>query len=142
MDNTEVLTMIIQSDLRELDRVSVWLEQSCQAAGGCRMNETLRHLQLACDEWITNIISYGDKRDGLIYLALTHGQQGWTLVIEDEAAPYNPLERGEVDVRKNLDEKPIGGLGIHFIRTVMNDLTYERVNGRNRLTMTKREDGV
>jgi len=58
--------------------------------------------------------------------------------VEDDARPFNPLERAPVDTTVPLDQKPLGGLGIHMIRHSMDELEYRRDGGRNILTMRKR----
>ena len=45
--------------------------------------------------------------------------------------PFNPLELPRPDTDSSLDDRAIGGLGIHFVRTLMNDMTYRREGGRN-----------
>jgi serine/threonine-protein kinase RsbW len=127
----------IRNDLHELERITDWLSRLGRE--GLITMEALRHFQLACDEWITNVISYGytDTEEHWIELRLKDAGNEWVLTVEDEGLPYNPLIRGAVDVRQSLDDKPIGGLGIHFINQMMNELFYERIEERNVFTMIK-----
>ena len=60
-----------------------------------------------------------------------------TLTIEDEGIPFNPLEMKEPEVPADLIDVRIGGLGIHIVRKLMDDIRYNRKQGRNKLTMKK-----
>ncbi|MDR3407362.1 MAG: ATP-binding protein [Methylovirgula sp.] len=95
------------------------------------------HLQLACDEMLTNIISYGfpDARPRDIHVSISLRQDMIEVEIIDNGIPFNPLAQPEPDLTLPLEERKIGGLGIHIIRTVMNRLNYHRSDGRNHLKM-------
>ncbi len=56
----------------------------------------------------------------------------------DNGCPFNPLDRPEVDTAIPLDEKPIGGLGVHLMRRFMDELDYRREDGRNVFRMRKK----
>jgi anti-sigma regulatory factor (Ser/Thr protein kinase) len=58
--------------------------------------------------------------------------------IEDDAQPFNPLEAPPPDVNAPLRERPLGGLGIHLARTMMDAMAYRRENGKNILTIRKK----
>jgi anti-sigma regulatory factor (Ser/Thr protein kinase) len=58
--------------------------------------------------------------------------------IEDSGKAFNPLDRPEVDTSVSLDNKPIGGLGIHMIRKLMDRVVYERSSPINRLILIKK----
>lgn len=60
--------------------------------------------------------------------------------ITDDAAPFNPLEAPEPDTTQALQERSIGGLGIHIVKGLMNHIEYERKEGRNVLVLRKRLD--
>ena len=65
-----------------------------------------------------------------------------TIDIIDDGLPFNPLTEGpSVDVNAPIEERRIGGLGIHLVRSMMDDLSYRRENGKNHLTLTKRFEG-
>jgi anti-sigma regulatory factor (Ser/Thr protein kinase) len=97
-------------------------------------------ITLSLDEVITNVISYGydDHGEHLINVTLRSGKGVIEVSVEDDGKPFNPLEFSTPDLKCPLDERPIGGLGIYLVKTYMNELEYERVGGKNRLTMRKR----
>jgi len=97
-------------------------------------------LDLSLHEHLTNIINYGydDSRPREIQIRLRLRDRLLHLEVEDDARPFNPLERAPVDTTVPLDQKPIGGLGIHIMRRSMDALEYRRDGARNILTMRKR----
>jgi len=96
-------------------------------------------LNLAIDELATNVISYGwdDPGPHQLHIKLSLTQDRLTLLMEDDAKPFNPLERDMPDLAAEIEDRPIGGLGIHFVREFASEVAYERIAGRNRLTIEK-----
>ena len=60
------------------------------------------------------------------------------VAVEDDGEPFNPLEAAEADTSKPLEERAIGGLGVHLVRKLTDALEYQRHEGRNLLVMKKR----
>jgi serine/threonine-protein kinase RsbW len=100
----------------------------------------LNTINLALDEIITNIISYGysDEIEHIIEVDLSKDNLWLTVTITDDAKEFNPLDQPEPDVSKPLEEKQIGGLGIHLIRNLLDELDYKRVDGKNIFIMRKK----
>ncbi len=97
-------------------------------------------LDLALEEILMNVISYGYPDGGdhqiIVRLALDRGEV--TAEVEDDGRPFNPLEVPEPDVSRSLEERQIGGLGIHLTRKMMDGLDYRRQGDKNLLMMKKR----
>jgi anti-sigma regulatory factor (Ser/Thr protein kinase) len=91
------------------------------------------------DELFTNTVSYGfeDDLEHLINFTLKLDNHELTLIIEDEGIPFNPLEKKDPEVPADLLDVRIGGLGIHIVRKLMDDIRYKRKHGKNKLTMKK-----
>lgn len=86
-----------------------------------------------------NVVMHGFEQQGgsdLCY-TLTRDEQAVALIVEDSAKAFNPLEAPEFDPATPIERRRAGGLGIHLLRNLMNELRYERVNGQNRLIMRK-----
>lgn len=98
------------------------------------------HLNLALDEAMTNTITYGWPEGGDHEIVLTLSVSGGALVAEvcDDGRAFDPLEVPPPDLDSDLESRPIGGLGVHFMKTLMDDVTYRREGRRNILTMRKR----
>jgi serine/threonine-protein kinase RsbW len=101
---------------------------------------TIAHLQLALEEHLANLATHGGRPAGglRVELRLFPAAAGIEIEVEDNGAAFNPLEHPEVDTQKPLEDRPIGGLGIHLIRRLTDNLEYRRVGDRNWLRITKR----
>jgi sigma-B regulation protein RsbU (phosphoserine phosphatase) len=60
-----------------------------------------------------------------------------TFVITDSGKAFDPTAKEELDITAGVEERPIGGLGIHLVRTIMDTVSYERKEEQNILTITK-----
>ncbi|HTI71538.1 MAG TPA: ATP-binding protein [Candidatus Limnocylindria bacterium] len=94
---------------------------------------------LAIEELATNCIKYGydDSTRHYIEVGITLSETGMTLVISDDGHAFNPLDLPEPDTTLPIEERPIGGLGIHLLRKMSNDMRYERIDGKNRVSIVK-----
>jgi anti-sigma regulatory factor (Ser/Thr protein kinase) len=97
------------------------------------------HVDLVLEEIAQNIISYGypDGRSGQFDVTIQRQGDDLSIVIEDDGIPFDPFSLAEPDLDLSLDERSIGGLGVHFTRTLMDTHRYQRVGGRNRVELTK-----
>ena len=60
------------------------------------------------------------------------------LVLTDTGKEFDPTAAPEADVTLSADDRQIGGLGIFLIRQIMNEVKYERIEGKNVLTLEKK----
>jgi serine/threonine-protein kinase RsbW len=99
-------------------------------------------LDLALTEWITNILEHGFNSSapelGLIEVHLSLIDTVIRAEVVDNGPAFNPFEYPAVQTDTPLEEKPIGGLGIHLIRKFMDEVFYERQTNRNRLVLIKK----
>jgi serine/threonine-protein kinase RsbW len=95
---------------------------------------------LAIEELVTNCIKYGydDAAEHTIDIALSVADHTLTMTVVDDGHPFNPLSAPHPDLSLAIEDRPIGGLGIHMLRELTDNMTYERRDGTNRLTLTKR----
>ncbi len=100
------------------------------------------HLTLCLDELITNIISYGyaDFDEHPIDVTIALDSDIITVRIEDDSEPFNILEAPDPELDVPLEERkrPIGGMGIHLVKNMMDDINYRREKNRNVLVLTKK----
>lgn len=96
-------------------------------------------LHLALEEVVANVISYAwdDSAEHEIHLELDLCDGRVTARLEDDGKPFNPLEAPVPDLDIPLEEREAGGFGIYLTRHFMDDVQYERVEGRNVLTLVK-----
>lgn len=136
----ERIELRIANRLDELERVAHEVERL-----GTRLalpRQVIVDVQIAVDEVLTNVISYAyaDTADHLILLRMTATDAALVIEITDDGRPFDPSLVTPPDVATPLPERSIGGLGLHLVRKVMDDLAYRRQHDRNILTMTKRID--
>jgi anti-sigma regulatory factor (Ser/Thr protein kinase) len=116
------------------EKAEAWLEAYNPS------QKALYLVPLAIEELVTNCIHYGydDAGEHTIVITLTVADQTLTLTIADDGHEFDPLARETPDVTLPAEDRPIGGLGIHLLRNLSDDMAYERRDGMNRLTLTKR----
>ena len=61
-------------------------------------------------------------------------------IIVDSGLAFDPTKKEDVDITLGVEERSIGGLGIHLVRQIMDSVNYERIKGKNVLTLTKKLD--
>ena len=131
------LSLTLKCDLSELARSAEEIEIFGENRGW--PSEWIFKTNLALDELITNVVNYGfegrkEKKD--IHITLTESDDCLVVVMEDEGNPFDPFsEAAEPSLDDELEERAIGGLGVYFVKTLMNKATYERREGQNRITM-------
>ena len=101
-------------------------------------------VNLVLEELGLNILSYGgsgaDRRPE-IEIVLISEDDSLTIEVLDDGQPFNPLaDAVEPDIEAILDDRPVGGLGVHLVRTLMDDLSYQRAAGRNLLKMVSKRE--
>ena len=136
---TRSISLTLVNQLSEVAKISGFVEAFGAAEG--LGPEAVYSLNLALDEVVTNVIRYAHDDDGrehpiVVRLALERGVL--TAQVEDDGHAFNPLEAPPPDLDVSLDERPIGGLGIFLVRSVMNSVEYRREDGRNVLTMKRK----
>jgi serine/threonine-protein kinase RsbW len=131
--------LVIINKISELERITQFLESYGETWGFD--SKTIFTLNLVLEELITNTVFYGyddtDKHD--ISIRMVFDNDLITLTIEDDGKPFDPfiVEKPE-DLNKPLEERKIGGLGIHFVREIMDTYSYKRIKNTNRLVLTKK----
>lgn len=127
----------LRNDPAEAKQIERWVHTFSEAA---RLSPAARNaFDLSLVEWITNIITYAyiDSGEHWITVRFFADSSHARAEIEDDGRPFNPLDLPPVDTSAPLEQRGIGGLGIHLIRTLMGSVDYRRADGRNRLTLTR-----
>lgn len=99
------------------------------------------NLQLACDEACTNVIehAYGG-RPGRIRIAVSVHPDRIQIEVHDTGRPFDPSAVRAPDLEAPLERRETGGLGLHFMHSIMDEVRFEFGEGGNRLTMVKGRD--
>lgn len=103
------------------------------------MVDSISRINICLDELFTNIVSYGleDDLEHKIEFTLNSDNNLVVINIEDDGIAFNPLEKVDPDFPADIESAKIGGLGILIIRKLMDNVCYERKQGKNKLTMIK-----
>ena len=98
------------------------------------------NLNLVLEEAVVNVINYAYPKEEheSIYLSARMHDGSIILVLTDTGKEFDPTAAPEADVTLSADERQIGGLGIFLIRQIMNEVKYERIEGKNVLTLEKK----
>jgi len=129
-------TLEIKNELSEIHLVNVRVEQIAEEWK--IPPKTTGNITLVIEELITNIINYGyDGGEHVISIAFTLDDDDLSIRLVDDGKSFNPLEAPTPDINASAEERRIGGLGIYFAKKLMDSLSYERLENKNVLTMTK-----
>ena len=122
-----------------LDEIREFVGEEARQVGFS--DKEIYSIQLAADEASTNIIeyAYAGVEDGKIDIDCSAADGGLKIVMRDRGKPFDPSSVPEPNVKADLSERKIGGLGIYLMRKLMDEVTYESsTEGGNVLTMVKR----
>jgi anti-sigma regulatory factor (Ser/Thr protein kinase) len=127
----------LRNDLSEITTLAAAIA-SC-AADWQLKEEAAMALNVALEEIVTNVIAYGytDDREHRIEITLDCNGSSVSARVVDDGRPYDPLARPDPDVTAPLDERPIGGLGVLFVRRLMTEAHYRREGPHNVMVLRK-----
>ncbi|MBP7999785.1 MAG: ATP-binding protein [Chloroflexi bacterium] len=133
-----IATLIIPARLEQLAQVRHFIDNA--AATLLCDGEMIDDLVLATDEAVTNIIVHGyQEQDGDIEVALCQQPGACVIILRDNAPAFDPHDAPSPDITKPLDMRPLGGLGVHLIRHLIDEMHYQHRNdGFNELILIKR----
>jgi anti-sigma regulatory factor (Ser/Thr protein kinase) len=104
-------------------------------------DDVIFSVNLALDEIVSNIINHGYKydEDFEITIRFSRDQNSLRLQVKDYAPPFNPLEVPEPDdLNKDVEDRKIGGLGIHLAKKFTDNIAYRRYNEKNIVTFVQK----
>ena len=132
----------IPGQFDRLEQISKFIEQSGVEAG---LDDTaICRCQLAVDEACTNIIehAYEGEGRGSIDICCEPEAGELTIIIEDHGKRFDPASVPTPQLNTNLEDMQVGGLGLYFMRQVMDAVEFSSEEGANKLVLVKRRDGA
>lgn len=95
-------------------------------------------VNLVLEELVVNVMTHGGRADrARIEVTVTSSDDLISISISDNGVAFDPLtDAPEPETTGSIEERHVGGLGVHLVRTMMDDVTYRREPGKNHLTMT------
>lgn len=131
--------LILHNDIQQIPQLAEFVETVAEAAQldvGLTMN-----LNLALEEAVTNVIMYAYPKgsDGLVDIEAIIRKDSLEFIVSDTGTPFDPTAAPEADITLDVEDRPIGGLGIFLVRNIMDEVKYARSeDGKNILSMTKK----
>jgi anti-sigma regulatory factor (Ser/Thr protein kinase) len=132
---SDQLSIHFKNDVSEIEKLHSVVELFSKANN---LPDKMKiNINLVLEELISNIIFYGyeDHEEHLVYVDFSLRDGVLSIVIEDDGMAFNPLNAPKVDVDAYLDDRPIGGLGIHFVKTLTESVAYARREEKNILSI-------
>lgn len=127
----------IANDLAEIERLHE--EFSAFAAPLGIGDKIIFQINLSLDEIITNIIhyAYSDAEKPPITVNITVSVNEATIEIIDFGRPFNPVDVDPPDLEAPVEQRPVGGLGLHLVKSMMDAIDYRRIDNANHLILNK-----
>ncbi len=126
------------NDLSELSRLATELESFGEAES--LSPQTVQQINLALDELVTNTINYGYEQAGQNRITVEIERKGDVVEIclSDNAKAFDPFSAKEPDIDADIDDRPVGGLGVFLVRNLMDTCDYRREGDLNVVQLSKK----
>jgi serine/threonine-protein kinase RsbW len=131
-------TLRVAAELQNLGVIRRFVQKTAAALGADR--DMIADVNLATDEAATNVIVHGyQEQPGIIEIELSRRGDTLLIFMRDQSAPFDPTSVPPPDVTQPLGERPVGGMGIHLMRQLMDEVTHRITpQGGNELIMAKK----
>lgn len=129
--------LILHNDVNEVEALRNFMKQVTEHLN---LDKSLaKKLRLAVEEAVVNVMEYAYPAGttGEINIRATSNGNCLKFIITDSGTSFNPTKVQTADTTLSAEERPIGGLGIMLVRELMDSVNYERIDGKNVLTLTK-----
>ena len=127
----------IKNQVDELARVNQFVEEIGEELG--LDMELQMNLNLVMEEMVSNVIfyAYPQEKEATIELLAESDGKELTFVLSDRGKEFDPTLKEDADPNVNPMDRDIGGMGIYIVKNIMNQVSYQRLEGKNLLTMKK-----
>jgi anti-sigma regulatory factor (Ser/Thr protein kinase) len=134
---TGFVELRLANDLAGLAVLAGWVERF--GAAQRLPSGVVNSLNVVLDEAVSNAINHGYDAGvrGEIAVRLWRMPDHVEVEVEDDGRPFDPLQAPPPDLSLPLERRPIGGLGIHLMKNLMDEVSYARQGDRNVLKMAK-----
>lgn len=112
-----------------------WIESQC--AENYVAGEEVTRLRIVLEELVLNVAAYGGDPPPSLELTFVREARALRLTVEDDGVAFDPTAAPAPNLSDDLDERTVGGLGIFTVIAMMDEVSYARVAGRNRLVLRK-----
>ncbi len=130
-------SITLPNDIETIPQLNEFVDIACEEAG-LDMAMTL-NLNLAIEEAVVNVMNYAyPNGKGDVQVDIKTDSDSIVVVLKDSGIPFDPTKKGDVDTTLSVEERPIGGLGIHLVKQIMDKVSYLRHDNQNILTLEKK----
>lgn len=131
-------TLTLHNDVQEVPLLATFMD-SISEENGMDMEMSM-NINLAVEEAVVNVMNYAYPEGSVGEVKIDASVAEWllTITIADSGSPFDPTEKENPDINLPAEERSIGGLGILLVRQFMDTVAYQRTDGMNILTLTKR----
>lgn len=129
--------LILQNEVAEISKLAIFIEELGEEFG--LSPELVFNLNLVLEEAVSNVILYAYPKEEHQTISLIARKKDNQLifVLTDSGKEFDPTQAPDADITLSAEDRPIGGLGIFLIRQIMNTVEYQRIEGKNVLTLGK-----
>ncbi|MBR4500208.1 MAG: SpoIIE family protein phosphatase [Paludibacteraceae bacterium] len=133
--------IIMRNDIQQIPTLAEWVDSLGIP------DELNMPVNLALEEAVSNVMlyAYPDVKNGQVLVEFVRScidinkpQEQIVFIISDGGTPFDPTQQPPADISLSLEDRAIGGLGIHLVLQLMDEVLYERVDEKNVLTLIKR----
>lgn len=130
-------TLVLQNEIPEISKLTLFIDELGEELG--LSPELVFNLNLVLEEAVSNVILYAYPKGEHENISLTakKTENQLLFVLTDTGKEFDPTQMPDADVNLAAEDRQIGGLGIFLIRQIMNQVEYQRIDGRNVLTLGK-----
>lgn len=126
-------SLVMRNDIEQIPTLAEWIDSLDLP------KELNMPINLALEEAVSNVMLYAyPGGSGQVLVEAETSAKQVVFTISDSGIPFDPTEQAEPDLTLTAEERPIGGLGIHLVKQIMDVIGYERKDNRNILTLTKK----
>ncbi len=133
------MTLTLRNDVQDVPLLAAFIDEVCETMG-FNTSVTMQ-MNLAMEEAVVNVMNYAYPKgeQGDIVIEAEEVGDNVRFVIIDGGTPFDPTSEADADTTLSAEERPIGGLGIFLVRQLMDSVSYEYKDGKNRLTLLKKK---
>lgn len=130
--------LTLPNDIETIPQLNEFIDGFCEQRD--IDNDITMSLNLAIEEAVVNVMNYAypEGTVGYVDIEAEADDDFVTFVISDTGKPFDPTQKDEVNTELSVEDRPIGGLGIHLVRRMMDEISYRYADHRNILTLRKR----
>ena len=129
--------LVIKNEISEIGKLATFIEELGEEL--VLTPDLIFNLNLALEEAVTNVIFYAypkeEQKD--IFISANMSDNILIFVLTDSGKEFDPTKVPDADITLSAEEREIGGLGIFLIRQIMDTVEYQRIDGKNVLSMSK-----